>query len=186
MTRAMRAAAAFCLAVALATPSLAQFKGENLLVTMPPGFKVGHQGSRDGLNMQEWVPEKETVENWSELVTVQVFMGRRDLDPGQVLQRIQRQWLQACKGSPSTPIAAGVTNGYPAATMLLRCPLLASAGKPETTVFRAIKGRDSFYMVQRAVRAAAAPEQVERMKQYLDSVSVCDSRSTTSPCPVLK
>jgi hypothetical protein len=188
MTRAMRAAA-FWLVVALAliaAPSQAQFKGENLLVTMPPGFKVGHQGSRDGLNMQEWVPEKETVENWSEIVTVQVFLGRRDLDPAQVLQRIQQQWLQACKGSPSAPIAAGTTNGYPTTTVLLHCPLLASTGKPETTMFLAIKGRDSFYMVQRAVRATATPEQVEKMKRYLDAVSVCDSRSATSPCPVLK
>lgn len=181
--------AAICLALSLfigAGPSLAQFKGENLLVTMPSGFKVGFQDSKNGMNMQEWVPAGETVQNWSEMVTVQVFLKRTDLDPAKMLQSIQKQWQEACKGSTATPITVDKVNGYPASTTLLRCPLLAATGKPETTMFRAIKGNDSFYMVQRAVRATATPEQLDRMKQYLDKVSLCDSRSAASPCPVLK
>ena len=47
--------------------------------------------------------------------------------------------------------------------MLLRCPLLPSTGKPEMTMFRAIKGKDALYLVQRATRAADSPEQVERL-----------------------
>jgi hypothetical protein len=172
----------FCL---VAAPSQAQLKGENLLVAPPVGFKVGYKGTNNGINMMEWVPTGETVQNWSEMVTVQIFNKRADLDPAQFLGRLQQQWLAACKGSKAASILTGKANGYTASMMMLHCPLLAATGKPETTMFRAIKGNDSFYVVQRAVRAVASPDQVEKMKQYLGEVSVCEAGSLQHPCPAL-
>jgi hypothetical protein len=163
----------------------AQFRGENLLVSPPPGFKVGFQDSRGGVIIQEWVPEGETVQNWSEMVTVQLFQNRRDLDPRAMLGTIQRGWLNACKGSMPAPIVASRIDGYEAASMVLRCPLNGETGKPETTAFRAIRGRDSFYVVQRAVRSVPDADRLARMESYLASVGVCDTRSAQSPCPNL-
>ncbi len=119
-------------------------KNENLLVGMPQGFKLGFKDSKNGMNMQEFVPASETVENWTELVTVQVFLSRKDLEPAPFLGAMQQQWAGACKSSTATPLATGKVNGYDAASILLRCPLLASTGKPETTMLTAIKGNDSF------------------------------------------
>ena len=76
--------ACFMCAVPLSPSALAQLKNENLLELMPAGFKVGFQTSHDGMNMQEWVPEGETVDNWSEMVTTQIFLGRKDLDTAQL------------------------------------------------------------------------------------------------------
>lgn len=165
-----------------AAPSHAQLKNENLLVGLPQGFKVGFSDSRNGMNMQEWVPANETVQNWTEMVTVQVFLNRKDLDPVQFLATMEKQWAGACKGSTATPAVTGRANGYASATTLLRCPLLASSGKPETTMMKAIKGNDSFYLVQRAVRGVPTQAQLERTKQYLDGVSVCDTRLAAHPC----
>lgn len=178
-------AAILCFAVALslvAAPSYAQLKNENLLVGLPQGFKVGFSESRNGMNMQEWVPANETVQNWTEMVTVQIFLNRKDLDPVQFLATMEKQWAAACKGSTATPPVTGKANGYASATTLMRCPLLASSGKPETTMMKAIKGNDSFYLVQRAVRGVPTPAQLERTKQYLDGVSVCDTRVAARPC----
>ena len=184
-----RTCATLCVALALciaAVPSHAQLKDENLLIGLPQGFKVGFTDSRNGMNMQEWVPANETVQNWTEMVTVQIFLNRKDIEPAQFLANMEKQWAAACKGSTAAPAVTGKVNGYTSATRLFRCPLLASTGKPETTMMKAIKGNDSFYLVQRAVRAAATPEQLEHTKQYLERVSLCDSRSAASPCPVLK
>jgi hypothetical protein len=115
-------------------PSQAQLKGENLLVAPPPGFKVGFKDSRNGMNMLEWIPASETVQDWTEMVTVQIFVKRADLDPGQFLRQLQTQWLAACKGSQPASISPTVVNGYAAASMTLSCPLLASTGKPENDV----------------------------------------------------
>ncbi len=163
-----------------------QLKNENLLVGMPQGFKVGFKDSKNGMNMQEFVPASETVQNWTEMVTVQVFLSRKDLQPAAFLAAMQKQWVGGCKGSTATTVSTGNVNGYEAASVLLRCPLLASTGKPETTVIKAIKGNDSFYVVQRAVRSVPSPDQLETMKKYIESVGVCDSRSSTAPCPMVK
>ena len=170
-----------------AVPSRAGLKDESLLVTLPPGFKVGFQDFRNGVRLQEWVPSNETVQNWSEMVTVQVFLNKGDLDPAKVLADIAQRWGTACKGSTGEAVTIGKVNGYVAATMLLRCPLNGQTGKPETTLFRAIKGTDSLYLVQRAVRSLPSEgSSLQRIKTYLGTVSVCDTRSPAHPCPALK
>jgi hypothetical protein len=174
-----------CVTLCVAFSAEAQFMGENLLVSLPPGFKIGFQDSRGGVRLQEMVPARETVQDWSEMVTVQIFQNRRDLEPRAMLETIQRGWLKACQGSASAPIVAVRTAGYDSATMTLRCPRNAETGKAEATVFRAIKGRDSFYMVQRAIRAVPTSAQLERMEAYVASAGVCDTRSAQSPCPNL-
>src|SRR5262249_18699407 len=154
--------------------------GENLLVSPPVGFKVGFQDSRSGVTIQEWVPQGETVQNWSEMVTVQMFRNRPDLEPRAMLDTIQRGWLKACNGSAPAPIVGGRTNGYGPALMVLRWPPNPGTGKPETTAFRAIRGRDSFYVVQRAVRSVPDSSWLQRMESYVASVGVCDTRSSQS------
>lgn len=160
---------------------------ENLLLVPPAGFEVGHhQDSRDGVTLIEWVPAGETVQNWSEMVTVLVFRKRPDLDPEGFLRLLQDKWLADCRGGARSPVTRSNLNGYVSATMLTRCPLFPSTGKPETTIYRAIKGKDAFYMVQRALRAAGSPAEVERLRAYMADVSACDTRSREHPCPDLK
>jgi hypothetical protein len=182
----MAAGAALLMCLTGSTLQAQQLKNENLLVGMPQGFKLGFKDSKNGMNMQEFVPASESVENWTEMVTVQVFLSRKDLQPAPFLSAMQMQWAGSCKDSTATPVATGKVNGYEAASILLRCPLLTSTGKPETTMLKAIKGNDSFYVVQRAVRSVPPPERLETMKKYIESVSVCDSRSPMSPCPTVK
>ena len=77
MTR-MRAAllqGVVILAVLGASAARADLENENLLVTAPPGYKVGFSDKKPDMLMTEFVPAKETVENWTEMVTVQVFFG---------------------------------------------------------------------------------------------------------------
>ena len=183
----MRAAVLFtaaALSLAVAATSHAQLKNENLLVTMPDGFKVGHSASRNGMDMQEWVPSGETVQNWTEMVTAQVFRNRPDIDPGRYQAEMSKLWAKACPGAVVGQVVTGTTNGYASASLSLRCPLLASTGKPEVAVIKAIKGRDSFYVVQRAVRSEPTPAKLDQMKQYLDKVSVCDTRLADRPCRI--
>ena len=157
---------------------------ENVLLAPPAGFEVGYnETSRDRVTLIEWVPAGETVDNWSEIVTVLIFRKRPDLDPEGFLRMLQDKWLTDCKGAAPAPVTKGNLNGYGSATMLMRCPLFPSTGKPETTIFVGIKGKDAFYMVQRAVRAAGSPAEVERLRAYMAKVSACDTRSRAHPCP---
>ena len=176
-------AALLCVACSAAQ---AQLKGENLIVLPPAGFVVGHADTANFVSLTEWIPANETVQNWSEMVTVQIFSRRGDLNPVPFLKSLQGHWLAACPGSTPAAVAPDKVNGYEAATMLLRCPRLAATSRPETTMFRAIKGKGSFYVVQRAIRSSGTPDEVERMKRYLGEVRVCEAGSSDRPCPDLK
>src|SRR5512141_3413025 len=88
--------------LAVVTPaadSLAQqrpmpFVGENLLVTLPDGYKVGHTAKNDKISITEMVPKAESVNNWTEMVTTQIFFGRK-LAPQQFKSRMDMLWSQA-------------------------------------------------------------------------------------------
>ncbi len=57
----------------VATPAVAQLVNENLLVSMPDGYKVGFSTKKNRMIMNEMVPAAESVENWTEMITVQVL-----------------------------------------------------------------------------------------------------------------
>jgi hypothetical protein len=160
-------------------------ENENLLVTMPQSFKMGFQSSQGAMKMQEWVRLNETVDNWSELITVQIIYGK-NYDPSQFLRAIGERWLTACPGSKPYSIYSGQTNGYKVSMTFLSCPLNSKSGKPEYTQFRAIQGKDSFYTVQWATGFVPSKEQAGSVAKFLDTVNVCDTRTAEHPCPDLK
>ncbi len=73
----LRRALLLAVACGLATPAHA-LEAENLLVTMPPGYKVGYTNHTPKGVITEMVPAAETVESWTEMVTVQIFFGMKD------------------------------------------------------------------------------------------------------------
>lgn len=124
--------AAVCFASSVAE---AQLTGENLIVVPPAGFMVGYSDTKNFVSLTEWVPSNETVHNWSEMVTVQIFSLRADLNPVPFLKTLQGQWLASCPGSTPASVMSGKVNGYEAATMLLRCPRLAATRGPKRRWF---------------------------------------------------
>ena len=164
-------------------PSWAQLKDETLVATIPAGFKMGTQTSHDRTTTLEWVRESESVQNWTEMVTVQVDRGSNRLTPAQVIQSTGKKWLSACKGSAANQIPDGQANGYPVSMLVVHCPLNAVTGKPETTVWRVIKGNDALYTAQKTFRFDPSNDQIGQIMKYLNSVNVCDMRGTEHPCP---
>jgi len=167
----------------LACPAAAAFVNENLLTTAPAGYHVGFRDKTDDGLITEWVPAGETVENWTEMVTVQVFY-RLHGSPESFMNNLETRWLRSCPGAgPAQPIANAVENGYPTLVWLLSCPQNPASGKMEITWFKAVQGNDSFYLVQKAFRFAPSKEQIGRWVGYLKAVRVCDSRLADRACP---
>lgn len=172
----------------LLTPFMApvhaqQMENENLLQTVPPGYKVGFQTKQGNMLLTEFVPERESVENWTEMVTTQVFLGLKRPSPREFRQVMQSSWATSCKGAGFADVAAGNENGYGFEVWIQDCPRNERTGKPERVWFKAIKGNDSFYLVQKAFRFVPEPEQVTRWTEYLRAIQVCDSRLPNSACP---
>ena len=128
------------------------------------------------------VPSKETVNDWTEMVTVQIFFGLKTT-PAQFKANIENGWVSACAGGRAHPVSGDAENGYPALIWVLSCERNPKTGKPEITWFKAVQGSDSLYVVQKAFRFMPAQEQMTKALVYLGTVKVCDSRRADRACP---
>jgi hypothetical protein len=167
------------LAAIVIEPARGQAPTETLLLQMPESFKVGFQKG----SMSEWVPAEQTVEDWSEMITVQVYRVDPRVTQASFLQAIGALWLQACPETPKQNIFNGQTNGYQVSMLMLSCPHNAQTGKLETTVFRVILGNDSLYSIQRAYRLVPTREQLAATMKFMGTVSLCDEVRPGHPCP---
>ena len=156
---------------------------ENLLVEVPPGFKIDYQATQNNMIIHEYVPQTETVENWTTLVTVQIFLGLINTTPEQYQETLTQSWIDACADSESYPVANGDENGYNFVLWQLYCPLNPVTQKVEYAYLKAIQGNDSFYLVQVAFRFEPTEADVTQWMQYLKTVEVCDSRIPERACP---
>ena len=157
-------------------------RDENFLTPLPHGFKIGLSHVQGRLATQEFVPTGETVQNWSEMVTVQIFLGQQSRPAGPFLQNMVMLWSRACPNVLHGPVTSGLVNGYPSSMLLLTCSRDPLTGKPETTLFRAVSGADSFYVAQYAFGHVAAPAEVEKAKAYMTTVTACDTRMPAHSC----
>lgn len=155
---------------------------ENLLVAVPDGFKIDFQQRNGDMLISEAVPVAQSVRDWTEMVTVQIFYDLK-VTPEQLKARIDKEGPAACADIESNRVAQGDENGYAYMVWLQSCPLNKATGKPEITWFKAIAGNDSTYVVQLAFKAWPSKEQITSWMQYLGSVSVCDSRLPERACP---
>ena len=170
----------------LASGASAQLKDENLLQGMPAGYKIGFLERQGPIIITEMVPESESAEEWTEMVTSQLFIGLKSVSPETFRAESRKKWLEACKDGNFAEIASGEENGYPMALWMLSCPHSKAPGRPEITWFKAIRGQDAFYVVQKSFRFEPSNEQVQQSMRYLRQISVCDTRIPQRACPVIK
>lgn len=163
----------------------AGLEDENLLQTLPDGYQIGFQDRKAGAQITEMVPKAETVENWTEMLTTQVFFGLK-VAPRQFKASMDEALQASCPGAESGEGVQDQENGYPILVWLQACPLNPATGKPEYTLHKAIQGNDSFYIVQKAFKYAPSEQEVTRWLKYLRGVNVCDTRLPASACPVFE
>lgn len=172
----------FVLAALMVSTPVRALENENLLVEMPKGYTVADRTSNDRITMTVMVPTGETVQNWTEMVTIQLFLKLAGLPPAEFRGRLEKLGAASCPGSKFEKVKEGVENGYQMLTWLQKCPQNKETGKPEVTMLKGIQGRDSFYLVQKAYRFVPSAEQSKIWTTFLDSAQVCDTRLPDRPC----
>jgi hypothetical protein len=158
-------------------------ENENLLVEIPSGFKIDHHAEQNNVVISELVSKSESVNDWTTLVTVHIFLGLTNTTPEQYQENMTQAWFDACADSETYPVADGDENGYHFVLWQLYCPLNPSTQKVEYTYMKAIDGKDSFYLVQVAFRHEPSNDEITQWMQYLKGVQVCDSRIPDRACP---
>jgi hypothetical protein len=168
-------------------PAAAQtLQDENLLTGLPSGFRVASRGRVESMSGSEYVPQGETVENWTRMITVQIFHNVHNVSPDTFADGMRTRWTGACMGASVEKLKGGLDHGYPYGLWRFLCPLNPQTGKPENTFMKFVQGKDAFYGVQYAFRSELTPDKTSTATAYLDQAMVCDTRDPTKPCPDLK
>ena len=168
---------------AASSSAFAGLQAENILTPLPPEFKIGFS-TRDGrMDMAEYVPKAETVDEWSKMITVQIFHGLENVDAERFARGLQQRWVGGCAGGQGNEVHNGVENGYPVAVWMYTCPLNPQTNKPENMWMKVIRGSDALYGVQYAFRGILDRDMITPAMTYLREVEVCDTRRPDRPCP---
>lgn len=160
----------------------------------PPGFEPAYARDGGSQYIQEYVLEGETVEKWSQMVTL---TGAKDLAPNpkvtpqRFVQHIAAGFQRAC---PSTFAAQGIgtvkISGHEAFIAIVGCGAVSgSKARSEIAVILAIKGSADYYTIQWAERAQPtgqppaldARKWLARLKR-LNPIKVC-ARIPGEPAP---
>ena len=73
----------------------AQDNSENIYFDLPPGFEEGFEDGDESFFLQEWVPKGETVDNWSQMLTLTV-QDVANLNPVEFFNHMADGWEEAC------------------------------------------------------------------------------------------
>ena len=112
--------------------------------------------------MQEWVPEGESVKEWTQMITV---TGAKDLANNQngthqrFVESMAAGYRKACPSSFSAvTFRAGKMSGYDAFSAIVSCGSspLTDGRTSEAAMIMAIKAQHDYYTIQWAHRGAAS------------------------------
>ncbi len=161
----------------------AESTNEMLLQNLPQGYQIGYQKRHGKIMMIEMVPKGETVEEWSQMVTATIAYGGIGEDIEDYYEKVSGLWKSACAGSDAMLLKEGEDNGYDYAMWALECQKNRSTNRSEMAIFKAIEGKDSFYIVQKAWRGfAPKKEDIAVWMAYLEGVRVCNNQDDDHPC----
>ena len=126
---------------------------EQLTLEVPTEFDKKFEESTAVSEIHEWVPKGETVQDWTQMITLTVAYDLINFDPLKFFDEIPRNWEEDCPDYAGMLLHEGLENNYPVAVWFLRCPKSPMTGRPEFTYFKGISGKDGFYTVQKAYAA---------------------------------
>jgi hypothetical protein len=122
--------------------------------SLPPPFKVEFERTTGNIYVREHVPDGETVDQWSRMITLQGVQGMAynpEATPQAYLQALARGFQRHC---PDTYVALDLgpqpSVKEPSFATVASCGRVTSGGKghSETSVMLAIRGPDDFYVLQ--------------------------------------
>jgi len=146
----------------------------------PKDFKIGYQTQQNGMIMVELVPQKQTVDNWTQMITLQSMAGA---NPGVTTfgNNLSTLWKNTCPESSFDTVLEGKENGYPFALWMIACENNPSSNQPEVTWVKAVQGNDGLYVKQYAFRYAPNYAEITNAMEHLHNLIVCNN-SAKHPC----
>lgn len=144
---------------------------------------IGSEAHSATQAIREEVPEGESVNDWSRMVTTQRFGGLASLTTAEnYVANIARGVARKCPGAQVGPIARLSMTGRPAERVTIDCPVLAQTGKRETFLLEATAGTFDMLVKQVAFRGPHTAADIAWATGFLDALTYCAGGTTVSGC----
>ena len=152
----------------------------------PRGFKSVHEQSSEKRYIHEWIPKGETINNWSQMITLTGSKGLSSdpyTTPEQVIAQIASGFKNACPSTFATKVISRLpVSGHDAFSAIVGCGNVNSGpSRSEIAVLVAIKGSSDYYTIQFAERSSASniPPTLDTKfwhtkAKRLEPIKVCD------------
>ena len=165
---------------------------ELLHVIVPEGSKIGYQANRPGLQIREYVPERESVEHWTNMLTVLIMARSSAPDIGAFFDRMANTFQIGCAVAAIVEPPVRYSDGpYPAGTQTATCGRSVQFGTGSAVIYKMIQGEHGFYQVQRAWNFPPADrsEDIKLTQSMRDGaaarlsdVHLCDRQKPAQTC----
>ncbi|MCZ4281134.1 hypothetical protein O4H49_10125 [Kiloniella laminariae] len=165
--------------------------GEVFFAALPEGWHALPRATEQQQTTAEWLPPGQHVENWTNMITVQVFPGWAGGDVDDFLNELAEIYGQNCEASGATPPLKDQVNGFPTGFRLINCTRDLTRNTGEVALFRATVGRNALYLIQHVFRVpefevGAQPVTENAMRAAFEGIRTgwaCHKGSTQQSCP---
>jgi hypothetical protein len=174
------------------SPSQAVVPTERIEAHYPMNWLRSTPERQDSTISVRLLPPGATPQNYTEEIDIQRHEGSLE-PPRDFINATIVAGQKACEGLQVTPIDERPINGYKAANMRLACTRSQRSGKSGVMMVIAIAGREALHVVQRIwlgppvgpAQVVPIPDSVVRdWDAFAASVTLCDIKDSTHPCPV--
>lgn len=165
-------------------------EGEYFLAAPPKDWILGRKDLQQNISTFEFIPLGETISSWTQMVTIQKLLGKKNIKPEQHLAQIAELDIDICKGFQTQQIAFENVNGYEAHGMIQSCGANRITNRGEFKIVRVVSGNENLYIIQKSWRLTPFdPDKdfpiprakIDETIYYLSSAIVCDTRKGTCP-----
>lgn len=174
---------AIAMAVALAAGTTGSVPAEWLTKPQVSGFVVGHEASDSQQSIREYVPQGESVHNWTRMVTDQRFVDFSEIaTPREFAEEMARGVAKGCPGGTASAIVNFRIDGRDAARMRADCPRNPDTGKPEVFWIVLIAGERDLHSRQAAFRRIPDARDVAWAEGVIAATRLCKPGMAAKGC----
>ena len=118
---------------------------EQLLFMLPDNWGESYTDRTENLSTSEYVPTGQNVDDWEEMISVQVLLDSPDTDPDKMLSKVATHLKKECVDFIIKPITlAGLNDKYPTLAMMTICGEKTGKDFGEIGLVRGISGKKHF------------------------------------------
>lgn len=164
---------------------------EAIIPATPEGFKEGFRAKNKDTNVYviEYIPTAETVDKWSEIITIQYF-PLTSVDPEKFYYDMVGVIHKYCEGFSSDKAIVRSSDGYKNVRGMSHCGKGGRSGEGEVTAYSIMNGVTGIHVLQRAIRTKPFTENgyklnpviAEKWSTFFDKSKLCTQFKSGEKC----